>query len=153
MNRADWNLMTLAAAGGQPLNPVQMQKCLFLFQDAFPRAAQGDGYTFGAYHYGPFDRQVYYDAENLARQGLASVARAEPGGWKVFAATPAGLAQAAALAHEAPARELAHLSALVTWARKLSFAQIVRAVYDRHPDFRESGIDQGEVICDADRRH
>src|SRR5438067_594412 len=95
MNRIDWNLLVLAAAEGKALTPAQFQKALFLLQQRFPAAVPG-GYAFRPYNYGPFDADVYRDAERLEEQGLAAISRSQ-GGWRVYRATPEGLEQALSL--------------------------------------------------------
>jgi uncharacterized protein len=143
VTRADWNLLVLAAAEGNRLTPVQLQKCLFLLGRELPHAVGTDYYDFRPYNYGAFDAAAYFDAERMESQGLTRIVPT-PGGWKDFAATPAGLARAAALAQGVPPSVISYLRALVRWARSLSFAQLVRAVYERHPDTKVNSIFRDE---------
>src|SRR5579884_1658911 len=99
MKRIDWNLLVLAAAGGDSLTPAQFQKVMFLLQKRCPAAIPG-GYAFRPYNYGPFDAQVYADAEELEKQGLARIS-GERGTWRTFSATKAGLETAESVAREA----------------------------------------------------
>src|SRR5947209_2707195 len=69
MNRKDWTLLAICSANGNGLSPVQLQKALFLLSREMPNAV-GNFYHFTAYHYGPFDRAVYDDAERLAADGM-----------------------------------------------------------------------------------
>jgi hypothetical protein len=140
LNRIDWNLLMLAAAGGQPLQPVQMQKVLFLLGKSFPQLTACSYYDFRPYNYGAFDAAVYWDANELVSEGLACVSRAAPGGWAEFAATPEGLAQAAEIAKQADRRAVDSLRQLVDWARALSFPDLVRAVYQAYPETRVNSI-------------
>jgi hypothetical protein len=142
MKRADWNLLAIAAAGGQPLSPVQLQKSLFLFQDAYREELGGNCYNFVPYDYGPFAVAVYHDAEAHQAAGHVSIMQT-PGGWSQYAATPAGLDRANELATQAPQGALQHLRQLVTWARGISFQQLVRAVYEKHPEYRENSVFRG----------
>jgi hypothetical protein len=139
MNRLDWNLLAIAAAGGQPLSPVQLQKALFLFEHAFGTAFEGPGYNFLPYDYGPFSVAVYHDAEHHAAVGNVMIARL-PGGWSQYAATQQGLTTAQAVAQRAPQPALTYLREVVAWARSLSFQQLVRAIYDKFPEYRERSV-------------
>src|SRR5262245_54561340 len=99
MNRADWILLAISAAGGKPLQPVQLQKSWFLRETNGPEAMGGATFGFTPYDYGPFSADVYREARRLADQGLAAVSQ-RPGGWSEYAATPAGLAKAERLKGE-----------------------------------------------------
>ncbi len=142
MDRADWALLTIAAADGQPLSPVQLQKSLFLFEQAYSTEMKDCRYDFGAYDYGPFAVAVYHDAERHACDGLVVITKA-PGGWSQYAATPTGLARANELARGAPEAPLKYLRNVVAWASQLSFQQLVRAVYERFPEYRERSVFRG----------
>src|SRR5437764_1032670 len=88
MNRADWNLLVLAAAGGESLSPVQYQKALFLVSRNLPEEVLGGPlYNFEPYNYGPFDPAVYHDAIRLVAQRLAVISKS-PRGWTQYEATP-----------------------------------------------------------------
>jgi hypothetical protein len=68
MERKHWTLLVLAAAGGDPLTPVQLQKTLFLLEKERPEVSGRNYYRFTPYAYGPFDSRVYADAEILASE-------------------------------------------------------------------------------------
>jgi hypothetical protein len=138
MDRSDWNLLVLSAAAGKPLSPVQLQKVIFLLQRNYPEAV-GAGYNFQPYNFGAFDADVYSDAEGLELQGLSKITRS-PGGWKEYAATPAGLERAKALEAEADPRAISYMKRVVAWARGLTFQDLVRAVYKAYPDTKANSI-------------
>jgi hypothetical protein len=138
MKRTDWNLLVLAAAEGKSLSPAQLQKVLFLLQKRFPEAIPG-GYSFAPYNYGPFDAAAYSDAESLESDGLAAISRVE-GGWRSYAATPAGLAKAKILAREADPHALNYAKRVVEWARSVSFSDMVGAIYQEFPEMKVNSI-------------
>ncbi len=143
MDRANWNLLVLSGADGESLSPVQLQKCLFLLGKAFPDEISGEGfYDFQPYNYGVFDADVYSDAERMQKKGLTRIAPTG-GGWKEYAATPEGLAAAGEVRMQIPANVADYIPRLVSWARSLSFADLVRAVYERFPETREKSIFKG----------
>ena len=139
LKRRDWALLAIAAARGERLEPVHLQKALFLLGKELPDAVGPDFYVFAPYHYGPFDKLVYEDAEALAAEGLVDIER--PWRWSEFAATPAGLEAAARLRAEQPAAS-AYLARVVEWARRLTFQQLVRAIYANYPDFKVNSVFQ-----------
>jgi hypothetical protein len=131
MERKDWTLLTVAAAEGAPLDPAQLQKCLFLLGRECPQATAGAFYRFQPYHYGPFDRAIYWDAEALEAEGLLTITGSES--LRTYAATPLGLSRAAEIRSRVPVAAN-YLAEVVKWARRLSFADLVRAIYMRYPE-------------------
>jgi hypothetical protein len=139
MERHDWTLLVIAAADGRALSPVQLQKVLFLLGKDL--GLDGGGYyNFHAYDYGPFDVDVYRDAERLAARGLVTI---EHGAYKTFTITGAGKAKAAevGVALNEPARGF--VRELVAWALRQSFQDIVKAVYRRFPEMRQNSVFRG----------
>jgi uncharacterized phage-associated protein len=140
MHRRYWTLLAIAAAKGEPLSPVQLQKALFLL-GAQMRERVSPFYTFRAYNYGPFDANVYKDAEALGQEGLVLL-QLNPAGWTDYAATPKGLAEADRIRQEVDAEAAAYLERVVAWTRSLSFQQLVRAIYARFPEYRQNSVFQ-----------
>lgn len=141
MQRTDWLLLGLAAANGKPLTPVQLQKLLFLLREAKPDIGENELYEFVPYHYGPFDSTIYSDAEQLSQQGLVTIDR-NPS-LRRYAITPAGMAKAAELRGRAPAGAVSYLTSLVEWILPLNFTQLVKAIYDKYPQYRQNSVFQG----------
>ena len=141
MERRDWALLTLAAAEGAELTPVQLQKVLFLLGER-QRDKVGRGfYAFRPYNFGPFSADVYSDAGQLEREGLAVIDRGAPGrNWSLYAATPAGVARAREVAQQAPEGLPDYVGRLVQWARSLTFQELVSAVYAAYPAQRANSI-------------
>lgn len=141
MNREDWTLLALSAAQGEPLTPVQLQKSLFLLGMRSPEPLPADFYDFEPYNYGPFDIRIYKDAEELERRGFVRIDREAPGRtWALYQATAAGLDEATRIRASAPQRALKYLDEVVAWTRKLTFRQLVSAVYDAYPEQRVNSI-------------
>ena len=69
MTRHDWLLLVLAAAEGDTLSPLQLQKSLFLVGHGLAGLVSTDFYDFQPHAYGPFAAAVYHDAES-ATPGL-----------------------------------------------------------------------------------
>lgn len=144
MDRRDWALLTIAAAGGDRLQPVELQKSLFLLGEGLPEQVGDNFYDFKPYNYGPFDHQVYADAESLAAEGYVRVLPAERGRWREFAASESGLTRAKELVDSGVVDSGAFdfLTRVVEWARGKSFNELVRSIYRQFPRFRENSVFQ-----------
>jgi uncharacterized phage-associated protein len=141
VRRSDWALLAIAAARGELLTPVQLQKVLFLLGAQKPQDVGQPFYAFRPYNYGPFSSDVYLDADALEQEGLVRIDRSGPGrSWSVYRATPEGLDQATRLAAQLPADLSSYLDRLVQWARLLTFQQLVSAVYSAFPEQRANSI-------------
>jgi hypothetical protein len=142
--RQDWVLVAIAAAEGQPVAPVQLQKSLFLLGKELPEEVGADFFKFRPYHYGPFSTAVYQDAERLEAAGLVRIDREEPGrSWALYMATPAGLTEAARVGMTKPSRATQYLRSAVVWARGLTFTELVSAIYRRYPEQRANSVFSG----------
>jgi len=137
----DWNLLVIAAAEGKPLTPVQLQKSLFVFGEECPQATKHEYYQFVPYHYGPFDSKVYQDAALLCAEGLVYI-RPSVGGWREYSATSEGLERAKELEGYLTPKHAEYLHAVVTWARSLTFDQLIRAIYKKYPAYKVNSVFQ-----------
>lgn len=142
MNRSDWTLLAICAANGQGLSPVQLQKTLFLLGRELPNAVGQGYYDFKPYHYGPFDRAVYSDAEKLAVAGDVAITQRPGESWNRYLATAQGCERAEALKTEVP-QAIAYLQSVVQWALRQSFQQLVRSIYEKYPEMRANSVFQG----------
>jgi uncharacterized protein len=131
-------MLSLADREGT-FTPVQIQKALFLAADR-ARDAFSNHYEFQPYDYGPFDRRVYLDAENLERRGLVQIDQPPGRGWKTYAATPAGRIEAARLTNALTPAQLELLQKIVKLVRNLSFNELISAIYRAYPHMRERSV-------------
>ena len=140
MKRADLLLKIIAAAEGKPLTPAQLQKVAFLLGMECSNYMPDDYYKFRKYDYGPFSAEIYRDAEQLEREGKITIFINPRGGWREYAATVRGFMTEI---EDIPEEVSAFIVDKVGWARGLSFQQLVRAVYQMYPSFRENSVFQG----------
>jgi DNA-binding PadR family transcriptional regulator len=139
--RQEWLLMALAHRKGQPLTPAQIQKAMFLMSAEARSLVSTRFYEFVPYNYGPFDASVYHDLDKLALDGLVATMPSGGRNWKLYAVTPAGLAEAAKSKRTANEIGVAYLEKVVDWVSSLSFPQLVRAIYAKYPK------DQVNRVC------
>lgn len=140
IRRADLLLKIIAAAEGEYVTPVQMQKVAFLVMMQFKEQLPEDYYSFQKYAYGPFCVDIYHDAEALQRKGLISISINQRGRWKQYAATVAGIKE---ILEKIPDDIAVFIEDTVDWARPLSFQELVRAIYQQYPAYRENSVFQG----------
>jgi uncharacterized protein YwgA len=129
----------LSLADGAQFTPVQIQKALFLASERSPDAFYSR-YDFQPYDYGPFDRQVYLDVEELERQGLAQISQQSGSRWRAYAATESGMAEGARLAQFLTEEERELFRRIVQLVRSLSFNDLVSAIYRAYPRMRERSV-------------
>ena len=139
MTRQDVLLRILAAAEGDPLTPAQLQKVTFLVSEECKEALPDDFYEFENHHYGPLCLEIYRDAQALQSMGLAAIGLNDRGGWKEYAATYKGVV--ASETHEQNSIAV-YIREKVSWAMKLSFQELVRAIYIQYPEYRENSAFQ-----------
>lgn len=132
-------LKIIAAAEGQPLTPAQLQKVAFLLGMEFRERLPDDYYDFRKYDYGPFCAEVYHDAELLEHEGKVSISINRRGGWQEYAATVSGYRTKL---QDIPKDMSVFIEKKVSWARGLSFQQLVRAIYQDFPEYRENSVFQ-----------
>lgn len=143
MKASDWTLLVIAA-GRIPLQPVQLQKALFLLgRNLPPKALRTETfYDFYAYDYGPFSTAVYSDAERLATEGLVAISQPPATRFKHFQVTETGAARAQDLRRGIDGPVLSYLDSVVAWVQSLSFNGLVSAIYAKYPDMRANSVFQ-----------
>ena len=139
MDRKDWTLLAISFNDGEPMQPVQLQKTLFLLGKRCRADVGPKFYKFRPYNYGPFSSEVYQDAEELAAEGFV---RIERGQWSEYSATEAGLRRARQIRKKAPKTAVSFLEQAVDWARQLSFQELVSAIYEEFPEQRKHSVFQ-----------
>lgn len=140
----DWTLLVLAAARGQSLQPVHLQKALFLLgrQLSLDQLKVDSFYQFEPCDYGPFCSAVYADADALESEGLVRIDQPPYRSYRQYSATDNGLAVARELRKSLDPDVAAYLDRLVEWMSGLSFQQIVSAIYDAFPEMKANSVFQ-----------
>lgn len=142
-DRTAWIIVALAKAGEAGLNAVQLQKVLFLLGDRRKKAVGGAFYKFKPYNYGPFSQEVYGDADRMMGEGLIELDTSHGPSRRTYHLTEAGKALAKRLEKELPADGVKYLTDTVAWAQRLSFEQLIRAIYEAYPAMQKNSVFQG----------
>jgi uncharacterized protein YwgA len=138
------NLVLAAlAAGGENASywPVQVQKLLFLVDREAAALVDGPHFEFKPYDYGPFDRAVYIELEQLSTQGLVEMQNT--GRYRVYSLSPKGYRQGVESLRMLSGAARSYIEQAARWVRRLSFQQLVAAIYKRYPDMKVNSVFRG----------
>lgn len=144
MDRRSIVLAVLGTAEGRPFSPVQLQKSLFLLQKNVPSLFDSNStFNFSPYDYGPFDKAVYDEASALAMAGLAQVENSPHVGYRQYSVSDAGLARAREALNLLAPHDADYIKRVSEWVRSLSFAALVRSIYEAYPEMRANSVFSG----------
>lgn len=135
MTPKDWTLLAIAAADGEPLTPIQLQKSLFLFGQKMPNEVGDNFFSFVPYDYGPYCAEIYREAERLAQEKSILILPSPGGRYQEYRLTPLGHEAAIALKTPETQRAIEYLESVVKWARSQTFTGLLSAVYEAFPAF------------------
>ncbi len=99
-----------------------------------------DYYSFIPYDYGPFDANIYRDAEELYMDNLIIIRQAIGQRWFEYIPTPGGLSKSNELRESVNPKALEYLEKVVTWIKKLSFREILRVIYREFPSYKVKSV-------------
>jgi hypothetical protein len=139
-SRRNWILAVIAAAEGESISPVQLQKSLFLVGEKLRKNVGRDFYEFVPYHYGPFSSDIYDDALILADEGLLKIRRSPNGKWTTYSITAKGKKQAKLVADNLPEKASTYIRRLMQWVVGLTFRQLVSSIYQEYPEYRQNSV-------------
>jgi hypothetical protein len=142
LNRRDLVLAILAASGGRPYTPVQIQKSVFVICDQLPDLISGLTFSFRPYDYGPFDSDVYSEISMLQHAGEAIIAPAPFGNWNTYAASDAGVIRGQKLLDQIGTRR-EYIEKISAWVRSLGFNSLVKSIYEAYPEMKANSIFRG----------
>ena len=141
VNRQEFMLAAMSSAGTGLYSPVQVQKLFFLLDENIVKHWLGKPlFKFKPHHYGPFDKEVYWELEALAQEGLANVLGPESVGPRTYHLTDQGVERGkSAFETFGPATQ-EYISDLVAVIRNMSFTDLVSAVYREYPEMKVNSV-------------
>jgi hypothetical protein len=142
-DRRDVLLAALGASESRGLTPVQVQKAMFLIAMEAKHLAPSGFYSFDKYNYGPFSADIYSDLNSFAAAQLVAVSQPAGSRVRVYRLTDAGLKAAAAKRATLSEALASYTGAVVGWVTKLSFPDLVRAIYKKYPEYKENSVFRG----------
>lgn len=137
MRRIDVALVMLATANGGDFTPVQIQKAMFLLDREAGHIFTESRYYFRAYDYGPFDKAVYDDLEELARHGYAEI---EQGWTRRYSAKARGVTEGRRLGQTLAPEDYNFIQSVSEFVRSQSFSDLVSSIYRAYPEMRANSI-------------
>jgi uncharacterized phage-associated protein len=138
---SEWLLIFVAALPERPVDPVRLQKGMFLLAMR-GSLVERERYRFEPYAYGPMSRALYRDLREHCRAGLVEQ-RPVPGhAWRTAQATGRGLARAQELRAAADEALVASVDAIRHELDGLSFAELLARVYAQYPDYAVRSVFQ-----------
>jgi len=140
MENRNWTLLVIAAARGELVSPIQLQKALFLVREHWTSVVKDEFYQFKPYNYGPFCRQIYDDAESLAQAGQIEIVTASGQSWSSYRVTQRGLEESERVRNAISKIEWEYLRQLATWIRGLSFEQLLAYIYSNYPEYTKNSV-------------
>lgn len=142
-SRQAFMLAALAADPGASFEPVQVQKFFFLLDENVTVAPDEKHFEFQPYDYGPFDKDVYAELEDMESLGLVRVS--PPVGHfssRNYSLTFEGQEKGREEFAELDAAEQKYIKEISNWVRSLSFARLVGSIYKAYPEMRKNSIFQ-----------
>lgn len=139
MKRADVLLAALAAPERKSFYPVHLQKTVFLIDNTLPKLFD-QRYSFEPYDYGPFDKDVYADADNLRAAGYVTIGP-EPGNWhRTYRVTSEGLQRGQQLLSQMSPDSAAMIRKIANLVTPLSFQNLVAGIYRAFPHMKVNSV-------------
>jgi len=136
----EWLLLFIGLpSGNYDTDQLRVMKGMFLFTKEGP-ADVHNIYDFAPYDYGPFATAVYGDLDSLEGQGFIRTLYVMGTNQRVFELTSTGEQQFRDLIGRAPKDALEILGAIKELATSLSFADLLRHVYDKYPDYASRSL-------------
>ena len=139
MEPRDLLLACLAAAGGEPFQPVHIQKMLFIAQEVVGDAT-GKPFVFVPYNYGPFCTDVYSTLDALAVDEMVEIIGQPCTPGRIYRSSKKGLEEGQTILGKMDPEASQYLVDLAKWVRSQSFRELVSAVYKEYPAMAERSI-------------
>jgi hypothetical protein len=138
MKRSDLMLAALSVADGGLYTPVQVQKLFFLMDREIPALINGPLFQFEPY--GPFDAAVYRELDKLHHCDMVQII--PQGTWSSYRLTKQGQDRGEECIKRLDPKAVAYIRSVSEFVRKLSFTELVSAIYKAYPEMRENSVFQ-----------
>ena len=133
LSRSETVIVALAAGGiGAAFDPVRIQKLLFLVDREVPGLIRGGGFNFKPFHFGPFDKAVYKELEDLVHERYVEIDRDGP--YPLYSLTQRGQSKGEILLAKCDDAVKSYVERAAQWVLCTSFGRLVEAIYKRYPE-------------------
>lgn len=139
MDRQEPLLDALAAEGAYvPFSPAQAQKLLFLIDREASELTDGPHFNFEPHDYGPIDKEVYDELDDLAENDRVEMQRV--GRFRQYVLTPAGHEKGCEEPSKLPESGSTFVRQAAEWVRSVTFQQLIAGIYNQYPEMRVKSI-------------
>ena len=142
LSREDLLLAALHASPQKAMSPVQIQKTMFLVSQVKGQLP-AKFYKFEKYNYGPFCQQLYNDLGVFASQDALTIDRPAGSRVRTYRLTAQGAAQAETISGAINPALRDYIGQVARWVTSMPFQDLVRAIYQRYPEYKENSIFSG----------
>ena len=140
MDKKEFVLAALAASSGAEYTPVQVQKLFFVVDREISQVVGGPFFNFIAYDYGPFDSDVYNVLRQLEEDGNVQTLYYSPSGFRRYKLTAQGQVKGVGIFQGLDKKVSDYITTLSDKIRKLSFAELVSAIYQAYPEMKANSV-------------
>ena len=140
MEREAFMLAAMSPAGSNSFSPVQVQKLFFLLDENVAKQVSGSYFDFQPYDYGPYDKDVYIELNQLEKEGLVEIITPTVQGVRSFRLTNEGQQAGNEVLGEFPEPIQQYIRDVVNFVRSLSFAELVSAIYQAYPEMKVNSV-------------
>jgi hypothetical protein len=144
MTPKELTLLVIAEAEQRGLQPVQLQKAIFLIgQNLSGNDLKTKRfYVFSPYDFGPFCRDIYEDAESLEKEGAVTIRRPPETPFKLYYSTEVGKKRALDIKRKLSSKATDYIKRVVEFTQRLTFNQLVSSVYKAYPKMKAHSVFQ-----------
>jgi len=143
MNRNDFVLAVFASSNNAIYSPVQIQKLFFLIEKKIPELSENNYFDFTPYNYGPFDPNIYdVISELISSEDLEMISDINSRIMK-YNTTNKGQIRGEQILQLLGENATGKIKILSDFVRKLSFSELVSAIYKEYPDMKKNSIFRG----------
>lgn len=146
MTRIEAVLAAMSSARTRPFLPVQIQKLFFILDQNIAEQIGGPHFDYKPHDYGPFDKSVYRNLEELADENLVEITHSNNDGLTTYRLTPEGNDEGEELLQNLPEDVQQYICDVVDWLLSHSFSQIVSAIYAKYPDMAANSVFAKEQV-------
>src|ERR1700694_2121808 len=124
------------------VDPIRIMKGLFIFSQEAPEAwfRKSERYSFIAYAYGPYSRQVDADIDRLALRGYIQASQAPGKSWSYYTLSEAGKAIAKEVQSSIDPKAVTYLHQVREFVLGLTFRRLLDTIYARYPDYAVNSV-------------
>jgi hypothetical protein len=140
MDRNDFVLAAMSAAGADEVSPVQVQKLFFLLDENISNLIDGKQFDFKPYHYGPFDAQVYRELDRLQADGRAYISAPNTVSSRRFRLSQSGIDEGQRLLSEMNPRAKDYIERAMKYVLSLGFRDLVASIYEAYPEMKANSV-------------